>query len=433
MLIEFKYKNFRSFKEEQVFSMKATSSKNKPDNYFEVELANGKKIKLLRSAVLYGANASGKTNFIYAFRAFQVMVQESGKWNIGDLIEPYTPFEFDIESAEAPIEFSLNFLDERFIRYEYKFSFDRTSILEESLNFFPNGYPSNLFKRNSIPDSDIHEITLGKSLEDKRINKKALKNQLYLSKVGGIILHDQLTPIYHSILGITVWNALRGVEELVSFVSKKIIEGSDTFLLEKLSKLINVANTQINKVEIKTSSESDFDFPEFVSEKEKQEIMLNFKYRPFAIHNVYSNKKKIQEIPFSLDNESAGTKVLFAIGGLILDVLRIGNTIFLDEFDNSLHPKLCQFLIRLFHNSNTNQKNAQLIFATHEVSLLDKAIFRKDQIWFTEKNKRGESEIFSAQDFEDVRDNTPFDKWYMAGKFGGYPKIKALEFINEYE
>ena len=101
--------------------------------------------------------------------------------------------------------------------------------------------------------------------------------------------------------------------------------------------------------------------------------------------------------------------------------------------DNSLHPRLCRFLIRLFQNPKTNKKNAQLIFVTHEVSLLDKAIFRKDQVWFAEKNKKGESEIFSIKDFDDVRDNSPFDKWYTAGKFGAYPKIKELAFINNYE
>lgn len=109
--------------------------------------------------------------------------------------------------------------------------------------------------------------------------------------------------------------------------------------------------------------------------------------------------------------------------------LEQGGVLFFDELDNSLHPKLSKFLVRLFNNPVSNTKNAQLVVATHEVTLLDKEVFRKDQIWFCEKDKYGVTEIFSAKDFDGVRDDTPFDKWYMNGKFGGQPKIKELEFI----
>ena len=104
-------------------------------------------------------------------------------------------------------------------------------------------------------------------------------------------------------------------------------------------------------------------------------------------------------------------------------------SIVFDELDNSLHPKLCKFLIRLFNNPVSNPHNAQLIFATHEVTLLDKDIFRKDQIWFTEKNKFGQTELFCANEVEGLRDDTNFELWYRTGKFGGTPNIKEVEFI----
>jgi hypothetical protein len=135
----------------------------------------------------------------------------------------------------------------------------------------------------------------------------------------------------------------------------------------------------------------------------------------------------VRELP--LYQESAGTNVLFALGGIILRRLEQGGVLFFDELDNSLHPKLSKFLVRLFNNPVSNTKNAQLVVATHEVTLLDKEVFRKDQIWFCEKDRYGVTEIFSAKDFDGVRDDTPFDKWYMNGKFGGQPKIKELEFI----
>jgi AAA15 family ATPase/GTPase len=125
--------------------------------------------------------------------------------------------------------------------------------------------------------------------------------------------------------------------------------------------------------------------------------------------------------------------VLFALGGIILKRLEKGGVLFFDELDNSLHPKLSKFLVRLFNNPRSNSQNAQLVLATHEVTLLDKEVFRKDQIWFCEKDQFGSTEIFSAKEFEGVRDDTPFDKWYVNGKFGGQPKIKELEFIFDNE
>ena len=109
--------------------------------------------------------------------------------------------------------------------------------------------------------------------------------------------------------------------------------------------------------------------------------------------------------------------------------METGGIMFIDELDNSLHPKLTKFLVKLFSNPISNPKNAQLVCATHEVTLLDKDMFRMDQVWFTEKNKFGASELYSIKDFDGVREGIPFDKWYYNGKFGGEPKIKEIEFI----
>ncbi len=146
-------------------------------------------------------------------------------------------------------------------------------------------------------------------------------------------------------------------------------------------------------------------------------------------HIVYSKEEKKGIAFLAFEQESAGTKVLFALGGAILKILETGGTIFFDELDNSLHPKLCKFLVRLFNNPVTNKKNAQLIFTTHEVTLLDKGIFRKDQIWITDKDKFGNTDLYSIKENSSLRDDMPFDKWYMNGKFGGQPKIKEIEFI----
>ena len=152
-------------------------------------------------------------------------------------------------------------------------------------------------------------------------------------------------------------------------------------------------------------------------------------YSPIFESPGKTNFKGIEKLKQTLEKNSEIK--IFALGGIVLEALENGGVIIFDELDNSLHPKLCKFLIRLFNNPISNKTNAQLIFATHEVTLLDKDVFRKDQIWFTEKDRYGNTELFSAKDVEGLRDNTNFELWYRTGKFGGNPKIKEVEFIFE--
>ena len=154
------------------------------------------------------------------------------------------------------------------------------------------------------------------------------------------------------------------------------------------------------------------------------------KYELFDVHKTRDGLLEGEEANFNFfQKESNGTIRLYGLGALILLILNRGCILVIDEIDNSLHPKLCKFLIKLFHHPLTNPRNAQLIFASHETTLLDRELLRKDQIWFTEKNKYGETQLFSAQHFDQVKGDEPFDLWYMQGKFGGQPNIKEVEFI----
>ena len=154
-----------------------------------------------------------------------------------------------------------------------------------------------------------------------------------------------------------------------------------------------------------------------------------------TVHHKFDKKgKKVDLVLFDKQkNESDGTNKIIDLSGPIFDTLLHGNVLIIDELDAKLHPLITMSIVELFNSPESNPNNAQLIFATHEVTLLDRDLFRTDQIWFVEKNQFGETEFFSAQDFEGVREDVPFDKWYMAGKFGGLPKIEDIEsiFINE--
>lgn len=434
MVIDFSFANFRSFKDKTEFALKADSFKSKIDNTFEVEFNSGNSISLLKTAVVYGANASGKSNFIKAFLAFTWLIQNSHKFELDkQQINCYEPFELDVNTQNSPVNFKISFIIDA-VKYDYEISFDKQKIVFEKLDFFPKGQVSNLFERVLSKDSDFDTIELGKNLVDKRIPKKIFKNQLYLSKFGVDIPHDQLTSIYRYLASIGVWNASdkRTISDLSKTISSLISQPENEKFKNRLSKLIRISDTKIESISSKELKRENFKLPEELPEEIVDKFYESNKIRTFSYHKVFDGKNEVGTKEFDFNRkESTGTIVLFALGGKILQTLESGGVIVFDELDNSLHPKLCKFLIRLFNSKISNPKNAQLIFATHEVTLLDKDVFRKDQIWFAQKNKFGCSELYCANEFEDVRDNTNFELWYRTGKFGGNPKIKEIEFIYE--
>ncbi len=421
MLLEFSVSNFRSIKNEQILSMLAESSQAKPDNMASVELSAGGCLSVLKSAVIYGANASGKTNIIKAFFTCISFIQRSATNIVGDAITCYDPFIFEQTTAFSPIVFKLLFIGKDNIKYSYQFSYNRYEIISEILEYYPKGQRATLFTRTNSEGETTHShvISLTKNVTNQRIKKEVFKNQLYLSQFGSTIVHEQLTEVYLFFKNIDVWNSQNSVytKNMQEKLSSDLLEPQNEALRKRLVKLIQISDTKIEDIRISKEPDSDKVRPQ------KGEYAL------FGQHSLFENDKKIgnKELPFR--EESAGSNVLFAIGGYILKKLETGGVMFIDELDNSLHPKLTKFLVKLFNNPISNPKNAQLVCATHEVTLLDKDMFRMDQVWFTEKNKFGASELYSIKDFDGVREGIPFDKWYHNGKFGGEPKIREIEFI----
>ena len=421
MLLEFSVSNFRSIKNEQILSMLAESSQAKPDNMASVELSAGGYLSVLKSAVIYGANASGKTNIIKAFFTCISFIQRSATNIVGDAITCYDPFIFEQTTASSPIVFKLMFIGKDNIKYSYQFSYNRYEIISEILEYYPKGQRATLFTRTNREGETTHShvISLTKNVTNQRIKKEVFKNQLYLSQFGSTIVHEQLTEVYLFFKNIDVWNSQNSVytKNMQEKLSSDLLDPRNEALRKRLVKLIQISDTKIEDIRISKEPGSDKVRPQ------KGEYAL------FGQHSLFENDKKIgnKELPFR--EESAGSNVLFAIGGYILKKLETGGVMFIDELDNSLHPKLTKFLVKLFNNPISNPKNAQLVCATHEVTLLDKDMFRMDQVWFTEKNKFGASELYSIRDFDGVREGIPFDKWYHNGKFGGEPKIREIEFI----
>ena len=201
MIIEFSFLNFRSVKDEQFFSMEAEKNKNKQDNTFEINLLDGTRsrkstsIKLVKSAVIYGANASGKTNFIRAFAVLKYLVTKSNSFKVDKKIGGYEPFELEEGYETKPTKFQITFVAKDLLKYQYEIEYTQDEIFVEKLTFYPKGQPAMLFERVS-ESSQFHQIKFGDRLENKPNRKVIFKNQLILSKFGSDEPHEQLTEIY---------------------------------------------------------------------------------------------------------------------------------------------------------------------------------------------------------------------------------------------
>ncbi|MDR7212111.1 ATP-binding protein [Flavobacterium piscis] len=411
MIIRLKIKNFRSYREETVFSLEANSSSHKQNNVFE--LTNGKQdFRLLKLAVIYGANASGKSNIIRAL--FELIHLIINKPIIDERIRIHEPFLFNSLSSNMPTEFELIFIGPNDIKYEYKVCIHGNIVLEENLNFYPKGKITNAFSRKDFdPNSPIQKGVLGDSYGKKEIN--VFENQLILSKFGDDEPHETLTKVFLYFRNYNIINATnRNHRQLIEREITDYLYNNDN-IKERLSKLIKGADTKINGIIIK---------------KNKEDNSRN-NYNITAKHDVYDDTKIEGFYELSLKEESVGTQSLYTLGAEILKVLDKGGVMLVDELDTSLHPYLTKMFVMLFQSEKTNPKNAQLIFTTHDVTLLDRDLIRRDQIWIAEKNDQGMSELFSLQDFEGLREDTPFEKWYLAGKFGGLPQIKSIESLFE--
>ena len=429
MILEFSITNFRSIKETTVFSMVAEPSKSKTNNVYTQQLPTGDSVRLLNSAVIYGANGAGKSNLIRAFYEFISFILNNNS-KTKEPIKFYDPYMFDANSQLLPVSFSLTFIGPQNIKYHYAFSYDKYSITEEDLIYYPNGKETILFHRPSPLTAEtaevwIHTGRLGNSLGGKEI--KVFHNKLLLSKFGLEEPHEMLTPVFMRFNNYNVLNTHN--QEHIASLKKDI-----KFLFKNNSKLHNNLNSFIQKLDIKIKNiiieepeTFENSFPPHTHEKIKSEAISYNKYELMGMHDFFKDNVKHGEIGLNFEKESTGTNTIFYLGGKILDTLDNGGVLFVDELETSLHPLLSKILIELFHSEHTNPKGAQLVFTTHDITLLSKSIFRKDQIWFTEKDDFGKTDLFSAQDFKDAREDTPFDRWYMAGKFGALPFINAID------
>jgi len=416
MLVEFKVTNYRSFQGPGVLSMVASKDDALEDlNCIEASP------RLLRSAVLYGANASGKSNLIFALAFMKSMVEISAtSLREGQSINNIVPFRFNPETVKQPSELEITFIDNG-IRYEYGFAANATRILKEWLLVYKKAKPQCWFEREYSESENKDNWYFGPHLLENHRHQiwqeSTRTNALFLSTAVNLN-SEQLRPIYK-------WF----VEQLIvlPFPNMPIpAENTLAHLKEnnksKIIDFLQAADLGIKDVYIETRKGKQVQFQWNLQPGSDNPLIAGpEKDIDLPIITFTHQGKDNQPVTFGIEEESHGTQRLFSYAGFFLEVLSEGKTLVIDELDSSLHPKMVQFLIKLMHNSKSNKNNAQLIFSTHNTSLLDTTeLFRRDQIWFVEKNREQASQLYPLTDFS-PRKGEAIEKGYLMGRYGALP------------
>ena len=424
MIIEFKFKNYKSYKEEAILSFEALENDYRRENYFTVTLESGEEVRLLKSAAILGANASGKSNVIWALYTLCFFIVNSRNFDNRTQLPGYVPFAFNGGRLQ-PIEMSIDFLAKD-KRYRYSVIFD-TTFHYEGLYEVKGGNEQLVFKTEENKEKGGFGLIVGDAWPSTSfdLSQNYTSNQLFLS-ICGTLPQNGLQDVYGAladIMAIPIGETIN-LKAINDSVSDNILKSDKSEIFGQLKRLVHIADVGVHDIHMQEHTEEEFKFPDFVPESQRKQFVQAHKWEVKMIHK--SNGK---DFPLDMDLESTGTKYLFGMGARVLDVLNRGGLLACDEMNIATHSELFKLLVSLFNNTRSNPKNAQLLFTTHDASVIADGAFRADQVWFAEKNGNGESELFSAQDFEGVGISIPFDAWYKSGRFGALPKFGHIDYI----
>ena len=404
MLIQFNFKNFKSFKDETTLDMTATSITEHPYNLIESE--NDKYIK---SAAIYGANASGKSSVIQAFKFMQRWIFDSFKEANNPEEIPFKKFAFDKDSLNSPTEFEV-FFKFKNNEYQYGFSLDNTQIIEEWLYLKKKNKYIPLFERS---DGEIEcDSALLKGADNfiPMVEDKTL----FLS-----IISNAKIPYAKDIYD---W-----------YISTFIIDYGSVQFESILSTLSSpeLKNDLYKEELVKFLKSIDINIDGIIVEESKNE----YEETKIFTKHLMNDGKNYYKMPLS--EESSGTPKLFTLFYYLQTSIKLGVPIFIDELDSKLHPLLLRYILTMFHNEKINKNGAQLIYTTHDNYTLTKDIFRRDQIWFVEKTDDSVSHLYSLAEYKlddekKVRKDASYNKDYLLGKYGSIPVLRGYDMWGEH-
>jgi uncharacterized protein len=419
MLLNFTLGNFRSFHSRKTLSMEPASISD-----FSQNVIHKPQHKFLSSAVIYGANSSGKSNLLLGIGNMKrIVVGNFDKRSVSEI--PYEPFLLNINSPNQPTHFEVIFLLEK-VKYRYGFEFDSKSIHSEWLFETKIKTEKPLFIR--IPDGI--EV-MSRFSEGNDLEEKTRDNALFLAVV------DQFNGSISS--SIMKWfkelNIISGVshENYRAFTFKMLEDIKSNDLLADYFKRIGLG---FDKIKIEKTEFHPNELPTDLPEEVLKQLLTDMEGKTVinlrTIHKVFDETQNfIKEIEFDTRRqESSGTNKMIDISGPLFDTLKVGGILVIDELDAKLHPLLTLSIVRLFQNQEVNSNGAQLIFATHDTLVLSNCDLRRDQIYFVEQDNYGASDLYSLVEYNQegkVRKDRSFQKDYIAGRYGAIPYLENIK------
>lgn len=430
MLIEFSVSNFKSFKDPTTLSMVAANvaafdKRLDEDNVIKID----DDLTLLKCAAIYGANGSGKSNLAEALMFMVTFVVASSKDTQSGEGIGVEEFRLSDETRGKPSFFEVVFLLDG-TKYRYGFEVDKQQVHAEWLFYVPKTKEAKLFERISGSITTSRIFKEAKGLEDK-----TRANALFLSVLAqfngptstailqwfrSLNVISGLDDRGYRIYTLKCFQENRYKEEILEFI-KKLDLGFQDISVESYSE--DIVGERIDAESESVSHSRD----QSVLVEQLQRLITGRFGNIKTMHRSFNKQGEPTSIElFDIDkNESEGTRKLFFLAGPLMDTLKNGKVLFIDEFDARLHPLITHEIIRLFNSKNTNPYNAQLIFATHDTNLLNNKLFRRDQIWFVEKDKFGSTHLYSLVEYR-IRNDASFEKDYIRGKYGAIPFVGNL-------
>jgi rloA protein len=413
MLIDFSVKNFRSFNEQQIFSLIKSKSDEQASNAFSINY----NFSLLKTIAIYGANASGKSNFLKALLTMKQMI--TGNYQHGDKL-PVVQFKLDHSTINQPTEFEITFIVDD-VRYQYGFSSSTTRIYSEWLFAYPKGHAQKWFERIWNKETQSYNWKFSSFLlGSKQVWLQSTRENALFLATAVQLNSEQLKPIFN-------WfnNTLHfaNSDGFAPIFTANLCEDKRK---DEILKFLKTADFHISDIKVEKREFNVSELPADMPEPLKDFLTQNLKgEKGLKLETIHIDNNG-NPVPFSFHDESDGTQKFFSFAGPILDVLRHGDVLCIDELNVNLHPKLVQFLVKLFHNQETNPKNAQLIFSTHETSILTQDLFRRDQIWFCERSKKQSSILYPLSDFSPKKGKENLELGYLSGRYGALPFISTF-------
>lgn len=419
MLLQFSCENYWSIKENCILSLEPAAYIEHPENIIQKD-----KYKALNLAAIYGANASGKSGLHHALTMAIRILRSSNIRQVGQLI-PVAPFKLDDISRNKPCKFEFQFIADDNQKYIYGFSVTAEEVVEEYLYYYKTSKPSMIFERAK----NEFKFSRGERKNLEAVVKMNTSNKLFLATATNWNVECTSVPYRWFVNSIDTYTSDQELTFIAMGMYEKDAEKYIDFAKELMQKAdINISEIQIEKKKVPFNAALPFIVPINANEN-GMPVQEGTEFKITTSHITIDKDNSEHIYQLVLGEESLGTQQLFYFAPFLKHTLEKGGVLFIDELDRSMHPLIVKYIVDIFRSKDTNPNGAQLMFTTHETTLLSLDTFRRDQIYFTEKNaKSGETILYSLDEFA-VRKTDNIEKGYLLGRYGAIPYLQTEELM----